>query len=46
MCDDGRCRPKNFSAGSIALAGSMAWNDFENIMVKVVDNALELMLRS
>lgn len=35
-----------FSAGSIALAGSMAWNDFDNTMVKVVDNALELMLRS
>lgn len=33
-----------FSAGSMTLASSMAWNDFDNNMVRVVDNAVDFML--
>lgn len=35
-----------FSAGSMTLASSMAWNRCNNNMAKVIDNALDLMLAS
>lgn len=35
-----------FSVGSIGLVGSMAWNDFDNNMCRVIDNALKLLLKN
>ena len=33
------------SIGSMTVASSMAWNGFDNNMAKLVDNALDLMLK-
>lgn len=33
-----------FSVGSMTLASSMAWNGFDNNMVRVIDNALDMLI--